>query len=233
MNPPLKPRPKTATIFMTLPVLFGGLLMIAIGGLGVAYWIGGAAASGERVDIVLEGSCAEAAQPLVRRRVDEIGLGDPQLEASGDALRVTVTLPGQSPDVERQSIPQMLGAAGLLTVHDGDEQLLGRKDIKQAKLQLGDSGEPLAVVVITEAAQDRLNESINADSEGVLQIRLDGVPLVDRPNVGRVIDQELRIIDAAELTPNDRMRLAIDRVLILNHGPLPCALSVASTTTSQ
>ena len=218
---------------MTLPIMFGGLLMLAIAGLGVAYWIGGGEASGERVEIVLAGSCAEEAQPLVRRRIDDIGLGDPLFEASADALRLTVTLPGQSPDVERQTIPQLLGAAGRLTVQDGDDQLLVPEDIKEAQLQLGDSGEPLAVLVITEAAQDRLNERINVDSEGTLQILLDGVLLVDRPNIARVVDQELRIIDAEEMTPNERMRAAIDRVLVLNHGPLPCALSVASITASQ
>lgn len=222
-----------ATIFMTLPILFGGLLMLAIGGLGLAYWIGGGEASGERVDIVLQGACVEEAQPLIRRRIDDIGLGTPVLEPSGDTLQITVTLPGQSPDIERQSIPRLLAAAGVLTVHDGDEQLLGAEDIEEAQLHLGDSGEALAVVVISEAAQDRLNERINADSEGSLQIRLDDALLVDRPNIGRVVDQELRIIDSAAISPDVRMRAAIDRVLILNYGPLPCALSVASTTASQ
>lgn len=221
------------TIFMTLPVLFGGLLMLAIGGLGLAYWLGGAEAAGERVDIVLTGECVEASQPLIRSRIDDIGLGDPLLEVSDGALRVSVTLPGQSPEVERQSIPQVLGAEGLLTVHDGDEQLLGSEDTKQAQLQLGDSGEALAVVVITEAAQERLNERINADSEGFLQIYLDGTLLVERPNMGRVVDQELRIIDAEAISPDERMRRAIDRVLVLSHGPLPCPLSVASVSASQ
>ncbi|MFT5685119.1 MAG: hypothetical protein ACI8RZ_006068, partial [Myxococcota bacterium] len=53
------------------------------------------------------------------------------------------------------------------------------------------------------------------------------------PSIGRIVGQELRIIDAIEVTPDMRMRAAIDRVLVVTHGPLPCVLSVASVTASQ
>ena len=217
-----KPRPKIASLFMTLPILFGGGLMISVLALGVASWLG-----------VLEGACAEDAVPFVQKRIEATGLGDPVVTPQAGRLVITATLPGQDPEVERDSIPRLLGAAGQLTVQDGEQILLSREDVDRAELQLGDSGESMAVVFITEASQERLNVAINADPEGTLQIRLDGALLVERPSVGRVVELELHIIDAGEVTPKQRMRAAIDRVLVLEHGPLPCGLTVAAVTASQ
>ena len=127
----------------------------------------------------------------------------------------------------------MLASAGELTVTQGEEVLFSRDAVERAELQLGDAGEAIAVVIITEAAQERMNVAIDAAPKGTLQIRMDGTILVDRPSIGRVVEQELRIIDDAEVPPDLRMRAAIDRVLVLTHGPLPCPLSVASVTASQ
>ena len=232
MSAPLKPRPKLATLFMTLPILFGGGLMAAVGGLALVAWIGGEA-TGERVEIVLEGACAAAAAPMVEQRIAQIGLGEPVIDVGAGGITITATLPGLDDAVERQSIPQMLASAGELTVTQGEEVLFSRDAVERAELQLGDAGEAIAVVIITEAAQERMNVAIDAAPKGTLQIRMDGTILVDRPSIGRVVEQELRIIDDAEVPPDLRMRAAIDRVLVLTHGPLPCPLSVASVTASQ
>ena len=170
---------------------------------------------------------------MVRQRVEAIGLGDPQIGVSGGAMQITATLPGAEPGVERETIPRMLAAGGMLTVQDGDEVLLSRDEVDRAELQLGDAGEAIAVAFIAEASQALLNERIDADPQGSLQIRMDGDLLVERPSIGRVVEQELRIIDSEEVPPDMRMRAAIDRVLVLNHGPLPCSLTVASVTASQ
>ncbi len=227
----LKSRPKIATLFMTLPILFGGALMTAVAGLAVVAWIGGEA-TGERVEIVLEGDCVVEAAPMVRKRVEEIGLGDPVIDVR-DRLTIIATLPGQDDAVERESIPKMLAAAGDLTVTRGEEILIRREEVERAELMFGEVGEAIAVAIIDEAAQERMNVAIDADPEGTLQIRMDGTVLVDRPSIGRVVDQELKIIDIAEVPPDVRMRAAVDRVTILSHGPLPCSLSVASVTASQ
>lgn len=232
MSPTLQARPKIATLFMTLPILFGGALMTAVAGLAVVAWIGGEA-TGERVEIVLEGACAAEAAPMVERRVEEIGLGEAVLDVRDGGIAITATLPGQDSEVERESIPKMLAAAGDLTVTRGEEILIRRAEVERAELQFGDVGEAIAVAIIDEAAQERMNVAIDADPEGSLQIRMDGEIMVDRPSIGRVVDQELRIIDVAEVPPDVRMRAAVDRVTILTHGPLPCSLSVASVTASQ
>jgi hypothetical protein len=227
-----QPRPKAVTLFMTLPILFGGGLMLSVAGLALVAWLGGEA-SGERVDIVLEGTCASEAEPIVQARIAEMGLGEPVVRVDGPRILLTATLPGQDADVERRSIPAILAAAGELTVTRGEEVLLSRAEVERAELQLGDAGEAIAVAFIAEAAQERLNVAIDADPEGTLQIRMDGAVIVDRPSIGRVVEQELPIIDAVDVPPDRRMRAAIDRVLVLTHGPLPCALSVASVTASQ
>ncbi|MFT5685252.1 MAG: hypothetical protein ACI8RZ_006201, partial [Myxococcota bacterium] len=186
MPPPLKPRPRIATLFMTLPILFGGALMVSVGLLAVMAWIGGEA-EGERVDIVLAGDCTHEALPMVKLRVADIGLGEPDFAVTNQEITIRATLPGADDAVERESIPHMLASAGDLTVTLGEEVLVSRAEVERAELQLGDSGEAIAVAFITEAAQERMNVAIDADPEGSLQIRMDGNLIVDRPSIGRIV----------------------------------------------
>ena len=228
--PPPKPRPKRAQMFMAMPLLFGAFLMVSVFTLGVLVYVG-FTPRGDRLTIRLEGACAVAAEPLVIGRIDAIGLGDPVVEQVPGALVVTATLPGQDPDRERAVIPGLLGQAGLLEVRDGEDVLLEQSGMTDAGLRLDENGTAMAVVELTTAAARSLNEHIIAAPEEELGLFLDDVLVAMRPNTKRIDGTELRII-GDKVLPHARMAIAVDQVLVLQNGPLPCGLTVGSVVES-
>lgn len=224
--PPPKPRPKRAQMFMAMPLLFGALLMVSVMILGVLVFVG-FTPRGERLAIRLEGTCAAEATPIVQRRINAIGLGDSMIAQEPNALLVTATLPGQDAERERAVIPGLLGQAGLLEVRDGEDVLLDQSGMKDAGLRLDENGAAMAVVELTSAAAESLNRHIIATPEEELGLFLDNVLVAMRPNTKRIDGTELRII-GDDPSPHARMAIAVDQVLVLQNGPLPCDLTVSS-----
>lgn len=213
-------------MFLALPFLFGSLLMVSMLVLsGLVYW--GFTPDGERVSIRLEGACVEAARPQVEARIAALGLGAPSVSAEGSALLIEATLPGQDVDRERTVLPGMLGQAGMLEVRDGDEVVLDRSGVTGASLQLDENGAAMAVLELSEAAAKALDARVRAAPEGRLSIWLDGVQVADRPNTMLIDGTSLRVI-GADQTPRARMAAAADQIIVLENGPLPCALAVGS-----
>jgi len=227
----LQPRTSQAQLFMAMPMLFGALLMASVMVLGGLVWMGGTP-TGPRVTITLQGSCAAEAGAMVESRVSAMGLGAPVVEAQGDDLRVTVTLPGLDEARERTALPALLGQAGRLAVRDGGELVLDSEGVHSAGLQLDENGSAMAVVEMTKPAAAVVDARIRASPDGALSIWLDGVQVADRPNTMLIDGTALRII-GADSTPKVRMAQAADQVILLQHGPLPCDLAVGSVVEVQ
>ena len=86
------PRSKGAMLFMAAPIVFGGLLFLAVGVLALLVWLGDTA-DGERVRMTFEGPCAKESVPIIRERISAIGLGDVSISSHEEKIDVVATLP--------------------------------------------------------------------------------------------------------------------------------------------
>jgi hypothetical protein len=141
----------------------------------------------------------------------------------GDQLRLVATMTGYEDD--RTAMPALLGRRGLLEVTHGDEVVLTQDDVEKAYLRLDESGMPFTHLELASEPGDALNTVTVGDPEGELVISMDGEVLAVRPNIDSVKNRELKVLAGDGMT-RLRMRRAVDRALLLEHGPLPCTLRV-------
>jgi len=221
-RPLLAERSRAAVLFSSAPIIFAFILLAAAGGVLLAAWMGGSA-DGERLDITWSGDCATEAGPMVLARAESIGLGAPELEVTGDQVRLVATMTGYEDD--RTAMPALLGRRGLLEVTHGDEVVLTQADVEKAYLRLDESGMPFTNLELASEPGDALNTLTVGDPEGELVISMDGEILAVRPNIDSVKNRELKVLAGDGMT-RLRMRRAVDRALLLEHGPLPCTLRV-------
>ncbi len=219
-------RPRKGAILLVIPIV--SVVLVAVLYVGMfTLGIRGRAADGERVTMEWEG-CPEAA-PILRARVERMGLGDPQLEVDGRRIRLTATLPAE-PDVAAQ-IPHTLARRGILRAYEASTPattLFTNADIVDVGIRQDLTLMPWTVLTLTEEARLRLQEVVLANREGRVHYTLDGEPIGSVSNLkGAPVE--------VELTPEgtddrDRMHKAAARTVILASGPLPCALVPASGT---
>lgn len=228
MNLPkrLPPRPKAITWFMAMPVIFGFILVVSMGVLGALGMMGGTA-EGERLQIQLQTACGDQAHGVVQARIERIGLGEPQLSADPDGLRLVATMPGLPDD--RSLVPALLAQPGHLQVIDGASNIVlaTHTEVIDAGLQLDESGLPLTLVEFGPDAMKRLAEATEGAPDSHLRIEFDGENLGERPNTPPLVDGELRLPSGEGLTKL-RMRRAADRAILLQSGPLPCPVQVGA-----
>ena len=224
-----KQRPFLASLFMSLPVIFGGMLIVAIAILLLLSQIGGTA-SGERLQIRLVSSCAETAAPLISARMESIGLGEPELAIEGEEITIVATMPGN--DDDRTDIPQLLSQTGAFTATHQDVEVLSSADLEDAGLDFDDSGMPMTALTLEADVTQTLTERLKADSTGEMLLMLDGKLLARRPNAKYIEDQTVQIISGEGLT-EVRMKRAIDRAILIKHGPLPCPVSVVGVANAE
>ncbi|MEL6348124.1 MAG: hypothetical protein AAFV53_33760 [Myxococcota bacterium] len=224
-NKPITARSDPARMFMAMPLVFGALLMAAVGLLAFLVWRGGTPV-GPRIAVTLSGQCFDTAQPLIRRRVAGMGLGEPVFDRDGARLRITATLPGIDAEREQRQIPIRLSQVGALSVFDGEEPLMeGSQGVESVGLQLDENGAAMAVVELDKDVARALGTHVHDHPDGALTIRLDAEVVAQRPNSALLETTELRIIGEQTL-PAERMQAAADQVIVLQHGPLPCAIEV-------
>lgn len=228
---PPAPRPKSAQMFMAMPLLFGAVLMGSVLVLAGLVWVGGTP-DGARITVTVTGQCIPDAQPLIVQRMDAMGLGDPVLARTGDALQIDLTLPGRDPQREQTTVPQVISQRGWLEVRNADTVLMDRESVKDASLQLDENGSAMAVLEISEASASTLDAHVRAHPTDMLDIVLDGDVVATRPNTKRIDGSSLRII-GDDPSPRARMALAADQVIVLQNGPMPCELVVDSVVESS
>jgi hypothetical protein len=104
--------------------------------------------------------------------------------------------------------------------------LVAGSAVEEASLQLDESGMAMAVITLEPETAATLAAAVKAAPAGMTTLWLDDELLAERPNTALVQGRDLRIM-AASGTPRERMAAAADQVVVLQSGPLPCALTVA------
>lgn len=213
-------KPRKGAIILVFPILMvigTGALWIGMLSLGVS----GRAADGERVELAFSG-CPEA-EPMLARRVEAMGLGDPELTVDGDLLRLTATLPAE-PDVAAR-IPATLAMRGVLSSSPQghpDQVLFTNDDVEGAAIRQDITLSPWVVLTLTEEAQSRFQEVVLAERDGHVAYTLDGEPIGTTSNLNGA-PREVELLPDAE-DERVRMHLAAERAVVLD-SPLPCALT--------
>jgi len=225
----LAPRSEAFQRFMAAPLIVATILMLATAVLAVLAWIGDTA-DGARVEVVLEGACAESTPPMLLARADEIGLGSPEVSVlSPTQVKVVADLPGRTDD-ENTHVPAVLARQGTLVAGSSSSPVFTRDQVDSAQVRLDESGMPYTWLDLDPPALDALKAATEADPEGEMSIRVDSRAAPSRPFSKPVSDGGIRLLPG-EGDTRSRMRVAADDAIVLTHGPLACPLSVVSVTT--
>jgi preprotein translocase subunit SecD len=215
---------------MAVPIVFGGLLMVAVLSLVVISQFEGCV-YGDRMQLQLQSTCAENASAVISERMEMMGLGDPEIQVNGEQIAITATFPGYS-ETEMQTIPETLAATGDLELFSNEERMLQREEIEEASLDQDESGMPIVNLVLSEDAASRISAEIDARPESTMQFVLDGEFLVNRPNTRRLDGREIRVlVDHGDT--ESRMQQMADLNILLNTASMPCAVSVQSVSKAE
>lgn len=176
-------------------------------------------ASGERLTLRFQSTCAPEAGAVIEARARAIGLGDPVLRTRPDEIELEATLPGLPDD--RTAIPALLARPGHLELRVGDTLVATEADINgQPEINLDMKGAPYASLPLMTAASKRF-----AEAAGPVRLTLDGEVLLDEPGSAPLTEDQIRVTprgqDAAE-----KMRRAVDWSIVLGSGPLPCPVVI-------
>lgn len=227
-NPPLEPRPKAASLFMAAPIVFAGILMVSVALLAFLAWRGGTV-KGERVIMQFSSSCMTEAAPMIIARSEEIGLGAIVSSRENERLSLTATLPGLPND--KEDIPKLLSRRGTLTIFSGQSLMASEKDLEEVSLELDESGLPIVKLIFKTQVHDKLVEHIDANPSGELTVMIDESDTITRPNTAKLKD-EFRLVSEG-VDGRAQMKQSADRVILLQHGPIPCSVSLDSVTESS
>ncbi len=211
-------RPRAGCVLLLLPVVAVFLTFLAYAWLLWSGW-NGRPATGPEVQFAFAG-CPEAA-PVVVDRLDDMGLGRPEVRPAPDGFALTVRLP--APDTDPAALASTLATVGRFEMRDGDEVLATHDDIAYAGVRLDVTMSPSTLVVLRPEGRDRVYARMREQPGGSTAMVLDGEEVWRFSNRRPTMNGEFEIPpDAA----NDRarMELAAARGIVLNHGPLPCAL---------
>ena len=236
MNPPLPQRSRSESLFMTMPLVFAGFLITAVGILAFLVWKGGEA-NGARVKIQFAISCENPdiakTKDVMQKRIADIGLGDPHIEPLSEGgipvISLVATLPGLEGDTEK--IPAVLSRKGDLQIKDDQGNVLAEKNnLKETSLALDESGMPYVGLFLETETLTKMSAYVSKNPQSYMDIFVDEERAARRPNTVKVQveeDFEIRII-SEEGDVRQRMQLAADRAIVLSHASYPCALQTKS-----
>ena len=222
MSGPTKmpPRPKAASLFMAVPIVFLGALGLAVAVLFGLTRFGDQSATGEQVSISFAASCISDAREHLLARAEQIGMPSTM---EGDAM--TATLP-DLPDAANL-IPELLVRQGRLTVVKPDgEAVFDNGHIDAVAIDLDQAGMPVTMLKLNAGARAALK---TMDGDLKLQPEIDGEAF-ESVRVSTLQDTPELSFPSGEGKTSDRMKRAADRAIILEHGPLPCRIHVTNVT---
>lgn len=214
----LKPRP--AAILLLVPLLAVLATFFAYVYLFASGWVG-RAASGPEVELAFHG-CPDAS-PVVLDRIEDMGLGRPEVRTTEDGFRLAVNLP--SADTDPEQLAGVLATTGRFEMRDGDEVLATHDDISYAGVRLDVTMSPSTLITLHDEGRDRVYARMGDKPDAKTAMVIDGEQVWAFGNRRPSMNGEFEIPPDAE---NDqaRMELAAGRGIFLNHGPLPCDLTV-------
>ena len=216
-------RPKSLSYLMLAPIAFAGILIVSVVALLYLMWKGDMA-SGERVQITMNGACAQEAKPIIMARIEEVGLGDTQVSIDGSSLSITAVLP--SIPNAKTTIPKLISRRGVLEIRHNDTVILRNSDIQSSKLSLDESGMPETLLTLDSNSSLELQKYLDQYPNDQSAIWLDDEFIIYRPNSITVGD-EFRLV-STETDPKIRMQQSVDFVILLTSGILPCELTLDS-----
>lgn len=216
----LPPRPKAASLFMAVPIVFLGALGLAVAVLFGVTRFGDQTASGEQVRIRFGASCIDDARPQLVARAEQIGM-----PATMDGDTMTATLPDM-PDAANL-IPELLTRQGKLSVVDPSGQpVFDNGHIDAVAIDLDEAGMPVTMLKLNAEARAALKEM---SGELALQPEVDGEAF-PKARVSTLQETPELSLPSGTGKTSDRMKRAADRAIILEHGPLPCRVHVTDVT---
>jgi len=217
-----QPRSKGAMIFMAAPILFGGLLFLAVGMLAFLVWMG-SEADGKRVRMVFEGECIEKSTPIINQRIHEIGLGDLLFTSQENRLEIMATLPHM--EAAEKIIPKLLVQKGVLSVRNKNSWISEKITPKSVGIAQDEAGMPYTQLVLETELRKKLEKEVLSNPKGFLYFFLDGEQIVERPNHNLIRSDELRL-RSIEGGKRQQLKQVVDWSIVLSHGPMPCDISI-------
>jgi hypothetical protein len=226
----LQARGRIGMLVLILPILS---IVTTGAAYAIAMWYGvaGRPAQGPLVRIDLDG-CAEA-EPLVRARVEQMGLPEVVFAPRPGGFSVTARLPDDPRT--HASIPTTLAATGTFEVRpivgddDGAEVIVSRADVEFTSTYMAFLDAPKVLVQLKREPARALQQHMGAHPNDRLGYWVDGRRVTVRNNMPPESRGQITL-DLGAATDIDRMDFAAAAGIVLEHGPLPCALTVASVT---
>lgn len=215
--------PRKGCFLFAIPVALGFAL---VGGYVALFAAGvyGRPADGPRVTLTYQG-CPEA-EPMVRARIDRMGLGEPRPVVVADGFGFDVTMPADPKAAA--AIPATLARPGtfqILTEPGGEVVLDGHID--DTSVHVG-AGDPVTLVRLDDVGAQTLRDHMQAHPEGKVAWKIDGAVIGTRGNMPAEArgQLELKIITTTDLA--EAVAIAAERDVILGEGPLPCPVTLTS-----
>ncbi len=222
-------------VLMAVPIL--SILAVALG-YAVLLWYGSAGrpATGAATVITFE-ACPEA-RPFIRSRVEAIGLPDAHFGQAPGGFTLSTRLPEQARVAE--AIPGTLAKPGRFAVTKLDEQgdalggepIATEAHIAYATVYMGFLDTPRALVQLEQAQAQALRTWMESNPHKGVAMLIDGERVADRRNMPSEAQGKLEL-DLVGRSDLERMDFAAATAIVLDHGPLPCPVSVVSVSTEE
>lgn len=229
MTQKIDSRPKSLSIMMLVPVFFALGLAVVYG--WVMYMMShGRLAEGKKVSIEFSGTCLPEAKPILSKRMNAMGLGEPDLSIADGKLTAIVQLPGFREN-EEEHIPKMLGQRGVWQMRYKGEVLLSNDDIRSVKYDEDESGNLEVLLAFHEKKKLSTKELLEKMPDEETEIWLDDRMVIHRPNTV-VMSDDFRFV-SEESNPAIKSQEAADFLILLSNPVIPCELELGSITILQ
>ena len=208
---------------MAVPVVFIGGLGLAVAVLYGLTRFGNQTASGDAIAMTFAGECLDRAQALLLARAEQIGM---PVEMTGQTM--TAVLPDM-PDAANL-IPALLVRPGRFSLVDSSrEYRFDNGHIDAVAIDLDTAGMPVTMLKLNAAARATLKDmpadlSLTPEVDGTTFEPVKVSTLQDTPEI---------TIHSGDGRTSARMKRAADRAIILEHGPLPCAIHLTNVAATD
>lgn len=213
-------RPGWALVVLAAPVVaFVVVIVLYIGMFGLGFQ--GRGGMGGPVSFEV-GGCEAAAEELSGRLTD-MGLPAVVQAHRGGFLLQTERI--GRPEIDATLAPT-LQTPGAFELRHGDNVLATNANVLEATYRLDGMMDPWLLLRLDEQAVDAVVDAIRSDRRGRMTFFLDGEAIAMQPNGRSVQRGEVEGIPLAELTAEARMQQIAAWSVIIDHGPLPCPVTV-------